>query len=366
MRLPAGLLGMVALVALVEWGIARRELDVTTPATLSWGLSDAEARGEARSARVLVLGESLMKHGLLPEALESAGAGRTVNLAACAAQASTTYFLLKHALDSGARPGAIVVGFAPDLLTGDPAYNLRNWPELLTVPEALDLARTSRDSRLFAEILAARVLRSYRARHEIRAWIAGAIEGVDVSQRPLNELFTHHWTLHRGGQYTPTNPNYHGELPEAELSGLLADKFWCNKINRAYVDRTIALAESRGIRVFWLLPPVTPGLQARRDASGAEAKYEAFIRGIQARHPRLVVLDGRRSGYDWPVFQDVRHLVADGTLSLSADVAAAVANGAPTGGWVALPPFRPRPHDDRLEDVNGSRVVLEARKSSRR
>jgi hypothetical protein len=360
-RLPAGLLGMVALVAVVESGLATRHLDTTSPATLTWRLSDQAARRGARSARVLVLGESLMKHGLLPEVVESQGAGPTVNLAVCAAQAPTSYYLLKHALDAGARPEAVVVGFAPDLLIGDPKYNARNWPELLDPLDGLELARASRSADLLAGTALGWLLPSYRCRFEIRPWIAAALRGEGASPRAINELYTHHWTRHRGGQLTPVNPAFHGEVSDAEAATLLADRFWCNRINRRYIERLLRLAESRDIRVYWLIPPVSPALQARRDATGADAKYDAFVRRVQTAHPRLVVLDGRHSGYDWPVFQDARHLVADGTIALSADVGEIVAHGEPPSGWVHLPEFRPRPHDDRLEDVNRSRIVLRER-----
>lgn len=357
---PAGLLGMLVLVAGIEGLVASRALDVTSPATLTWTLSAEAARDEARQCRLLCFGSSLVKHGLLPGVLEPELDGRAFNLAVCAAQAPTSYYLLQHAIEAGARPEAVVIGFAPDLLTGGPEHNVRNWPELLDLGDCLELARTARDPELFARIALGRLCPSYRCRLEARDWIAGLLAGRETSPRALNRLYKRHWTVNRGGQFTPPNPAFNGNVAESEHQALLSDRFWCHRVNRRYIQRFLDLAESRGIRVYWLLPPVSPALQARRDASGAEAKFERFIRAIQARHPRLVVLDARRSGYEVPVFQDARHLVADGTLTLSADVASVIVRDTESPGWVALPHFRPLPLDKPFEDVNQSRLALQA------
>lgn len=364
-RRPAGLLGMLAVIALVELFVARHRLDLTSPATLTWALSGQAARTEARRCRVLCFGESLMKHGLLPAVLEGRLTGRVYNLSVCAAQAPTSYYLLKRAFDSGARPDAVVVDFAPDLLTGGPEYNGRNWPELLSWPETLDLAVSARDSGLFLTVALGKLLPSERTRHEVRALFSGWLHGQNVSPKQTNRLYTRQWTVNRGGQFTPPNPLFTGAVSEVQQTAIMSDRFWCGKINRRYIDRFLDLASSRGARVYWLLPPVSPAVQARRDASGADARLDAFLKQVQARHPRLSVLDARHCGYPSPVFQDARHLVAGGTLALSESVAEVIARNDRTP-WISLPTYRPREPDPRLEDVNGSRIALEARSGTRK
>lgn len=364
---PAGLLGMLVMVTGLEGLIASRALDLTSPATLTWKLSGEAARGEAQSCHLLGFGSSLLKHGVLPGVLEPELGGPVFNLAVCAAQPPAHYYLLKQALEAGARPETILVGFAPDLLTGGPEHNLRNWPEFLNLSDCLDLARSDRNAELFAQLALGRLFPSYRCRHEIRDLIQSRLDGRDDSPKTWNRLYQRHWTVNRGGQYTPTNPAFHGEVTDAEHQTLLSDRFWCHRLNRHYIHRFLKLAESQRVRVFWLLPPVSPALQARRDSSGAEAQYERFIREIQAEHPELIVLDARRSGYQANLFQDARHLVADGTLALSKSVASAVTqDGATRARWVTLPPFQTPDLENRaLEDVDQSRLALQDLDSSK-
>ena len=71
LRLPAGLLGMVALVAAGEWYVAQHEDHLTGMSTYAWRSSERAARGEARGHRILCLGTSLTKFGVLPRVLAS-------------------------------------------------------------------------------------------------------------------------------------------------------------------------------------------------------------------------------------------------------------------------------------------------------
>ena len=64
---------------------------------------------------------------------------------------------------------------------------------------------------------------------------------------------------------------------------------------------------------------------------------------MQARHPDVVVLDARGSGYDATVHIDAIHLDHRGAEVLSRDVAAVLADrlrrGGPAARWVDLPPY---------------------------
>ena len=355
---PVALLGMLALIAATEWTIGSRlDLDLIQPATLSWRIAREDAHSLALGANLLVLGDSLAKHGLLPTVIDPRIGGRSCNLAACAAQPTTSLVLLREALDAGARPDAIVVDFSPDLLLGEPEYNRRNWPELLNCSDLPAFARESDSIDLTIRVGLAMLLPSYRTRHELRDHLRNGVEGTSNPNRGMNTLYQKHWSTHRGGQFTPPNPAFRGEVSEAELQTLAADRFWCHSVNRRAIESFLGLAESHGIRVYWLLPPVSPALQARRDTSGAEVRHEAFVRSFQSKHPNLTILDARRAGYDWPVFQDARHLVDAGTLALSQSVADAIADG--STGWVALRAYEAPEQFENLENVHQTMMALE-------
>src|SRR5207247_551116 len=99
------------------------------------------------------------------------------NLALMGGQPMAGYFLLRRALDQGARPRAILVGFAADRLQGDPRRATRGLTEIVRPAEALDLACTAGDPGLFAAMVLARALPSYRCRMEIRAHFPQVLRG---------------------------------------------------------------------------------------------------------------------------------------------------------------------------------------------
>ncbi len=363
---PPGLLGMIILVALVEGIVAGRQADFCSPGTWSWHLSARSATTEARGCAVLCLGDSLMKQGVLPPVVASRLGQPVFNLAVIAAQPPASYYLYRHAVEAGARPRAIVVDFCPDLMAGGPSFNLRNWNEILSWADDFELARLARRPGLFVELALGRLLPSLRCRFEVREVILAALRGEAPAHRRSNRLYTRQWNQNRGGQFTPPNPQYHGEVGPEQQQMLLSGQFWCDKLNRLYIDRLLRLAARQGTRVYWVLTPFTPQLQKIRDESGAHDREVAFLREIQKQDPRLVVLDGRHAGYDWPFFLDPIHLNGPGALTLSADIAAEMARDAPTSSWIALPAFRERARDLPIEDVEQSRLALERDDRARR
>ncbi len=355
-RWPLGLIGMVVLVVAVEAYIGRHAFRFTNTATLSWNLSDTAARGEASKAEVLCFGDSLVKHGMIPEVLEAKLGKRVYNVSICAASAPASYFLLKHALDAGARPQSIIVDFMPDLLSGSPRHSSRNWPEILNYRELIELARAGRDFGFFVTMARDRLLNSHRSRWEIQANLIAALRGQVDPLHETNLVYQRNWGQHRGAEYTPDNPAFQGQVTEQDHFKLMSDHFWCNKVNRTYIDKFIKLAESRGAKVYWLLPPVSPAIHQRRVASGADEKYSGFVREVAAKHPSLIVLDARRSGYDHTKFVDPVHLNGRGGVTLSTEVAEAMVSGRTE--WVWLPRYRDRTSPVPLEDVEQSRVVV--------
>jgi hypothetical protein len=357
-RCPWGLLGMIGLVLGFETYIARHPAEFTDPSAYSWTLSEAATHSEARSAEILCLGDSLIKHGLLPEVIEDRLGRPTYSLAICAAPPTAQYYMLRHALDAGARPKTIIVDFNPGLLAGSPSFETRYWPEMLSYRELVELARAAREFPFFINATLAHLLPSHRNRWEIRGKLMDSIQGREDRLRLTNMAVDRNWTLHRGAEYSQDNPSFRGVLTEAEHVRHLSNKFWCDRINRDYLYRFLDLAASKGIEVFWLLPPVSPAVQQRRMERGADQGYTRFVRAVAAKYPSVVVLDARYSGYDHTKFVDAIHLNGKGGVALSTDVADAISSR--TSAWVVLPPYHDRSFEQPLEDFEQSKLAVRA------
>ena len=358
-KIPWGVIGMLPILFAVEAWVESRTLDVTSPATMSWRLSESASRHEAVDADVLFLGDSLVKHGLLPEISAEESGLKGFNLSVCAAQAAADFYLLRNALHSGAKPTKLVVAYTPDLLMGSPRELLRCYPELLTPAEVIELARIERDTSFGVETLLNMAFRSIKARHEIRDVLWKTYLGTaDASPRPVSQMLARNWSIHQGAQFTPENPSYHGEVTPDDLKRLNASRFWCHRTNRVYVEKLLRLAESRRIQVYWLLSPMAPKVQAERDRSGAERRFEAFVESFREAHPTLQVIDARRSGYGPELFVDPVHLNGRGAIALTRQIAA-ILKRSESGGWTVVEaPKVPAVLPD-LEDLHGSRLAIE-------
>jgi hypothetical protein len=354
-RPPWGLLGMLALVAGVEAFVAGRGPVLRETGDWGWAVSAKAARVEGPRRQVLAFGDSLAKMAVVPEVVEARSGLSAYNLAVTAGPAPTSYFLLRRALDAGARPAALLVDFFPRLQQLGPRHTLQ-WPALLGLREALELAWVAGDAELFAQIAAPRLLPSLRARHGLRRAIRAASwhpQGID------NRTYRRNWRENRGAQVMPCGADPNVDFPQIRRDFYSDVRF--DPVNVAFIHRFLDLAESRSIPVYYLLPPIKPGLQAECERTGFDAAYVAFLGEIQARHPGVVMVDGRHAGYDPALFYDANHLGRDGAWAYSValgDLLRLRPPGSPGPLWVELPPYRGLPPGTPPEDVNQSRATL--------
>lgn len=363
--LPLGFVGMAVLVAAVESSVAGAGSRFLDPTAFCWSLAASSACGPARGCEVLLAGDSLVKHGLVPGVIREATGRRSYNLAVAAGPAPATEALLRRALDAGARPRAVVFDLKPGLLVGGPRFSLRYWPQVLGPGDAVRLALDARGGSFAGELLATSVLSSFRSRHEIRGDVLAALRGETGPLRALNALCRRNWTVNDGANLATPRPGYDGAVSEAEHERYLSRRFFVHRVNAAAARRIVALARERGARPYLLLPPAVPEVTAQRERSGAEAKHEAYVRSLQVRYPELTVLDARGSAYPPSAFIDPVHLSAPGALALSEDVGAVLrrdldGGSIPLRRWVRLPPYRARPLPAGLEHVELSRARLAA------
>ena len=359
-RVPAGLLGALLLIVLAEGAIERHPLEALGGSQWSYRASARAAADDARRCQVLAFGDSLLKLGLAPRVVEAESGLRGYNLAVAGGQPAGSYFLLRRALAAGARPRAIVVDFFPSMLATSPHFNDDNLPLLLDLGGALDVARALGEPEEFARLAVPHLLPSVRSRAALRldAWAALNVPAAQDRVELVRAI--RNWRINRGAEITPSRPNgaYDLDFWERGFFG----EFRCLPPNLAYLERFLDLADRHAIPVFWVLPPYQPALQERCERSGFDARHEAFVRARQADHPDLVVLDGRRSGYEAGVFVDWHHLGTVGAAAFSAEVGRAIRRHldrpGPRSRWTALAAFRPPTGPIPLEDADQSRVVV--------
>ena len=360
-RWPLGFLGMLLMVALAERYVARHALDFTRPEYWDWRSAGVAARVVAPKCDVLCLGTSMTQQGLIPRVLAAHSGLKARNLAVCAGQAPGSYFLLRRALDAGARPSAVVVEFHPHYLTEGHWSAVRFWPDLLDTRDGLDLACSARDAEFFAATALARLLPTVKDRFQVRACVLAALGGGNASTASATLIYRRNRNRNDGALVLPRNPSYRGEIAPQFRSAFLGDSWRCHPTNAAYVRRLLDLAGSRNIPVYWVIPPLVPGLQDARERQGLDASYTAFARSFLARCPNLVVVDARHSGYAPDVFNDAAHLDRQGACTLSADVGDVLKRGISEGRWVDLPAYRARAESVAPEDLNESRLAVDAR-----
>lgn len=370
--MPWGLLGMLALVVPVEVWVHSHERSMfqeNVPA--SWKQSARAAQREAVASQVLCFGDSMIKFGVSPLMIRERTGLTTYNLAPYGGPPSASYFLLRRAVDAGARPRAIVADFNLNGIAEPPQQFLRSWREFVTPVEALDLARTTGDWTFLGQLTLGRMLPSLRARTEIRKSLMVALEGgsytgaLDHYVKPL----WRNWKIHRGGQLLAANPGFDGKADPAD-GALFPPKWSSHHASAAYMRRFLELAAERDIPVYWLLPPLAPETQALRERLGVDALFERLVGSVQAKYPNVTVVDARHAGYGNDVFTDPVHLDRHGTAALSAALGEVLSEWLrdpdPAPRWVALPPYPPQPIEVPWEDLDQTRIAIRDQAATRR
>jgi hypothetical protein len=349
---------MLALVAAVERHIARNHLHLGDRESWNWHLAGKDARNEAPRSAVLVFGDSQAKLGVASTALEARLGRRCYNLALLRGQAPSSYFLLRRALEAGARPSAVVVDFEPYLLKERPAFIADPWPFLLDTREQLDLAWTARDCHLLAVTAVARLFPSIRGRYAIRKAAWSSAEALAAIQR--------NWRVNRGAQLESQNPAYQRGDVDPRSSPFQPSQWSLDPANGHYLRRFLSLAAARGVPVYWLLPPVLPPVQGVREHCGADGAFTAFIRQTLDEFPGVTVVDARHAGFDHRSFRDPIHLDGHGALAFGTRLAEALRRPVPSSRWMELPPDPGGAPAPLLEDTMKSLLTIRSLSSTLR
>ncbi len=366
--MPWGFLGTIVLVCAVESIVSRHFPDLASSYSQEWRKTGRNVRPEAPRGEILCFGDSLVKVGVAPRVLEHRLGKRVFNFALSAGQPVASYFLFRRTLEAGARPAAVVIDSKWTALAGRHAFNQAILPDIFGPREFLGLAWTARDPCLLASLMLSQILPSYHVRFEIRADVQTALRGESPPHRRNIDAWRRNWRLNHGAHHAPKELSYHGDVDPGNTE-LLPAVWQANPVVTTYLERFFALAEARNIPVFWLIPPMVPALQARHEQAGTDVAFTRFARRIQARYPRVVVIDGRYARYPHSVFIDPTHLDCRGAALFSDDLAPIIGrslDGAEAAApWVSLPLFKERSIGIDLEDVERSAQMIAAAQAQR-
>lgn len=325
---------MVALVVLVESRLGRHVLDYSTVWSAAWSNARVSAQRETRNRGLLFFGDSLVMHGVVPEVVSQETGETAFNLGLFKGLPAASLTLLRAAFAAGARPEAVLID--GELLQDSPGELVRLWPELLSLRDIAELGWLARDLRLGTELAVGKILGSLRQRYEIREAVMAGFAGQAHAPRFGLRKQIQAWGRHSGAHLAAAD----ARVDSGAVAKLVEGNYWPNSwmihpVNREYVERFLALAESGGARVYWLIPPIHPEVQRRRDGGGLSAAYDAYLRSLQERHRGLVVIDARHAGFPEEAMMDLTHLNRQGAVAYSVLLGRAL-RAASAERWVAL------------------------------
>ena len=374
--IPWGVTGAVVLLFVIESIFQWHSIELTDPLSLSWRFSAQTTDADTRGAQVLCLGDSLLKHGLIPSIFASDSRLRTVNLAAAQGSTLLAFSLLQRALDSGAQPTALIINAKPAVLLGGPEVNERAWQEVMTLHDAIELMRITRNPPLVASTTVGRLIPSLRFRLQIRSAIAAAFRGETPRIAAINPVLWRNWSQNAGANVASAASPFRGVVTDAVRHELYTDLFYVDPANAQAIERILDTGANRKIPIYWVLFPLSPELQSLRDQSGADEQHDRFLKSLAARHPgQLTVLDARHAGYPPHFFVDATHLNRRGALAMTHSLGALFAQSSrhqPRKAsahlqWITLDPPTMSADEgkDRLEDLDESKRIVRSSKPAR-
>ncbi len=318
---PGGLFGMLFLIGTVEVSLARNLDSMTYIHSHAWK-KVGEAVPKAAKCDIVAFGDSLVKNGVIPPAIEARlGPGYAMyNLALSGGPATAHYFLLRRLLDArgGLPPRAIL--FDGETLTGDPLLFDQRWTMLLSFSDLADIARTCGRLPFVSATALAKVFPSIFGTPQIRRRFTMRLGGETWMDTDSLAVFMRNWKRNGGAEILPMRaepPGQDTRLAELERMNYWPTRWVPDPISVRYNERFLSLAASNKIMVFWLLPPFHPAIEARRVSAGWYPQYIAYVQRLQERFPNLVVIDGRDAGYVPGALYDTTHLSRLGAICYS-------------------------------------------------
>ncbi len=224
-----------------------------------------------------------------------------------------TYFLLKRQVERGRAPGAIVIAHSPHTFVTERMGVLvgafLGWGE---IPEAFLHGR-----HFFDALYGVLCKLSFTLRH--REELGDLAKGRRAAIASWNDpLPTEAW-VRRVGVEAEAKWEREGKGAPGPLHPVYLRRFEPDPGVTAMLGRTLALARTHGIRVYWLTLPEHEAVAAARDTLGFAPAYVAFVDSLAARG-EITVLKREFEVLPASEFADYTHLRLRAALALSREV----------------------------------------------
>lgn len=265
---------------------------------------DIQLHGDSVAQGGLLAGEVLSQ---LPEST------RVFNAAMQGTGPEFTYYLLQRQIRSGRVPRAIVLAHSPHTYVTERMGILAGaFLDVRDLPDAL-----LRGEHFFDTLYGVLCRLSFTLRH--REEIESVVKGKRRALAEWNEpLPTAEFVLEDLASDT-TTPEQRREAVHSPVHAVFRRPFAPDPGERRYLARTLALARSRGITVYWFTMPEHPAVAAIRDSTGFTRDYGRFVDSLAAAG-EVVPLELTHPVWPAEDFADHSHLVFESSQRVSREL----------------------------------------------
>jgi hypothetical protein len=252
--------------------------------------------------RVQIMGDSVTAGINAPEVAVAANLppGAVLNYSLPGTSPVFAYYTLRRELAAGRVPGRII--YAPHPANLETPMIDRFVGRFGTAGECGELFGHGVTPAEWLFGAACRVSVAMRYREEFRLAVT---QGDLDFFRTLREPAV---SVSQAGIPSPPAPPAAPALSPAELPAQLSTPIFVDPVNSGYIDAFCDLAGQHGIPVTWVTMPVIGAFKERGLGGGGEAKYEAYLDGLAARHPNVTLLHQEVEVYPDDCFADPWHL----------------------------------------------------------
>lgn len=361
---PMGAVGMVFLVAIMEFVIAGTAR-FTSEKSASWSFASRAAARDAIDADVIILGDSMVKFGVLPPVIEARNRGRAFNLALFDGPPLASLALLEQLTANGAQPRALVINLMPHQLARDVLDRKHSgmWRLLMDFATSCRLAWRFQSPGLPLDVVWSSAFPSLAARDGIRASIEAALIQKERSTQAVINVYTNNWKSNQGAHLLAerSEPGRFSKLNHE----LFPSDWRPDRANLAIISEILNTARQRNIQVFWLISPLHPEAEQALLECGVTSRYSALIASFQRSFPELTVLDARSIGIEAEDFVDAVHLDRKGAIALSESISRALSVET-NGGRVKLTRVTHSLAAPAMQDIGESRLAAGREHRARR
>ena len=290
-KLPAVVIAILAMIVGTEWYIYANRPSILQDYWNKFLINEHVLVDQSKGFDYLIIGDSIQKTGINPALVDS----RVLSLGMPGGKPLSLYLLLERYLRHHKPPKTVFLYVDPEDAHDSLLVILRFF---MTVPEAIsvwgDLTRQERQVFL------------------MRYWASLDLRKVGLTVRDLypdkNDVFIKTLISNCGYMSAPSASR---ALPADYFSSnkeRVQNKVSFTNIDRKYLDKFMALAASKNIRVVFLGFLQPKELYAIHERTGFNGEYSSFYDTMKTRYPEAVFVDEPLTYMDNSYFGDISHV----------------------------------------------------------